>query len=85
MRGACMATNKAHEQFRSHEEELLATFLRAAVEAGEFNLADPTLAARVLLRLYHSYSLHLDASAMPSPDELRTAYKLLLYGLLTRK
>lgn len=84
IRGACMATNKAHEQFLTHEHELLTQFLRAATNAGEFEITDPAMTARVLLRLYHSYSLHLGSNSMPTANELRAAYRMVVHGLLSR-
>ena len=54
IRGACGATNRAHTGFRAAQEKLLHEFLKEAVAAGEFEIADVTATARVLLGILHA-------------------------------
>lgn len=82
IRGACMATDQAHARFCAEEEDLLAGFLSAAAESGEFRVPAPRDAARVILRLYQSFSYSVEPDRLR--DEIETAQTLLLRGLLAR-
>lgn len=93
IRGACMATNRAHAGFRSAQEDLLGAFLQAGVDAGEFDIAEPQAAARIVLRvLYAVTSLPEQSPGEASSKgileqiqlDTEMAYKLLLSGLLKR-
>lgn len=81
--GACTATDRAHADFRAQEEALLTEFLSAAAAAGEFDVPEPRVTARVLLRYYRSYAgCHTDPERTRA--ELETAHALVLFGLIKR-
>ena len=88
LRGACSATNQAHERFHQAKEELLTGFLTQAVAAGEFALSEPRLGARLLLRMLAAYvgpgALGAHASMEEARAEVSAAADLLLRGLLCR-
>lgn len=56
LRCACPATEEAHQRFRAQEEDLLTEFLDLATQEGELDVPEPRDTARVLMRLYDSYS-----------------------------
>ena len=81
--GACTATDRAHADFRAQEEEFLTEFLRVATAAGEFDVSQPRLAARVLLRCYRSYA-GCNSEHERMREELEAAHALVLHGLIRR-
>jgi AcrR family transcriptional regulator len=77
---------QAHAAFRAEEESLLVELLTVARAEGEFDVEDPVRAARVLVRLYSSFSppyLYMDEEAL-TLDLLRATHELVLRGLLKR-
>ena len=85
--GACPGTEAAHQRFRDAEETLIAEFLERAVKDGELATSEPRAVARVLQRLYDSYSTALsrtDSSAAVR-RELTVAHDLVIRGLLPRR
>lgn len=84
--GACPGTEAAHQRFRDAEETLITEFLESAARAGELAVSQPRAVARVLLRLYDSYSTALSQADKSAPirRELTVAHELVIHGLLPR-
>lgn len=83
---ACPGTEAAHQRFRDAEETLLTEFIEREVAAGALASSDPRAVARVLLRLYDSFSTTLfqaEGSARIR-GELAVAHDLVVRGLLPR-
>jgi AcrR family transcriptional regulator len=77
----------AHQRFLQAERELLKTLLGDGHAAGEFDVPDPALAARTLLRAYASFSPPWVFTA-PKDDLdpcLLAMHRLVLRGLLRRQ
>ena len=89
---ACMAVHQVHEKFRHQEEMLLAEFLRAAHQAGEFDVPQPEDVARIILAIYDrffpSYGIALQQGDETSLKQLKRdldlTHRIILSGLLKR-
>jgi len=80
------AVQTAHARFEAAERELLASLFRDAVNAREFHIGDPDLAARTVLRAYASFA---PPWVFSTPrDEARrlidALHDLVLAGLVVR-
>lgn len=81
----CAAIREAHAEFRARERELFAEFLGSCGDA--FEVPDPPLTARLLLRAYAAYAPPLVFGAEPARlrTELAPLHELLLTGLRRRQ
>ncbi len=86
VRCACKAAQRARANYHAAEHALLTKLLADGCAAGEFSVASPEQAARVLLRLYDGYT----RAALERGDvgdlrcEIAQAQALVLNGLLAR-
>jgi AcrR family transcriptional regulator len=82
----CPAVGRIHEEFRRAELELLSGFLNQATRAGEFDVSDYTLVARMILQLCDQItddgSLRRDGQELSR--RLRLTHRVLLRGLAVR-
>ena len=85
--GVCPGIEAVHARFRAEEEDLVTTLLDTAARAGELAADEPRDSARVLLRLYESYSLALSSAPKSAAlrREIAAAHELMLAGLLPRR
>lgn len=83
----CPGVRAAHRRFADDEEVLLARLLRDAHAAGEFQVPDPALAARALLRAHQAFSppALFDHPPAVIRRQQRVLHDLLLDGLVRRR